>query len=201
LDVADWVGKHLGRSVDRGLVLFGANTPQPGRVRYYPGWIRLKRSPVAEAFANLLTGTDLRCELVDDFRRAEWAKLAINCLANPLAGLLGATNAEIAGPALDPAKAAILNEVHAVASAEGVELRLTVEKYNRYCGGATAGNIPSLWSDLARGEATEIDFINGAVVRLGRQHGVPTPVNDLVVGLIKALEKRPRPETQPSHLP
>jgi 2-dehydropantoate 2-reductase len=177
----------LSRPVDRGLVHFGSRSAEPGQVYYYHGVLRLRRSTVTATLCDLLAGVDLRCDLLDDFLPAEWRKLAINCLANPLAGLLGVGNASIADAALDPAKQAILDEVREVANAEGVELELTVADLNRYLGGASAANVPSLKTDLDRGLPTEIDLINGAVVKMGRRHGISTPVNEMIVNLIGFL--------------
>ncbi len=193
LRVAELVAGRLGRAADRGLVIFGAHSPAPGEVRLFPGGIRFARSPVTEAACGLFAVTTLRCTLIDDLAAAEWRKLAINCLANPLAGLLGQRNARLGQAVLDPAKDAILAEVRAVAAAEGIALDFTVGDFNRYMAGPTGGNIASLRSDLLRGEPTEIDFLNGAVVRLGARQGVPTPVNALIVSLIKALETGSRP--------
>ncbi len=189
LGVADLAGRLMRRPVDRGLVYFGAHSPVPGRVRYYAGEIRLRRSAQTEALCAMFSGTSLSCDLIEDLRLAEWSKLAINCLANPLAGLLGVSNARISAPSLNPAKEAILDEIRAVASAEGVSLTLSVDEFNRYSGGSTGGNMASLWIDLARGQPTEIEFLNGAVVEVGRKRGIPTPVNELVVNLIKFLEQ------------
>jgi 2-dehydropantoate 2-reductase len=46
--------------------------------------------------------------------------------------------------------------------------------------------------DLRAGRRTEVDALNGAIVALGRQHGVPTPVNEMVTEMIKFLEDRNR---------
>ena len=189
LGVAQYAGDQLGRPVDRGLVIFGANSPTPGSVILYPGGIRFGRSAVTEAAGELFSETAIHCTLIDDVHAAEWRKLAINCLANPLAGLLGASNARIGQSDLDPAKEAILQEVHAVAAADGVQLDFTVADFNRYMAGPTGSNTASLRTDIVRGQPTEIDAINGAVVELGRCHGVPTPVNAFIVALIKALER------------
>jgi 2-dehydropantoate 2-reductase len=185
------VATVLARPVDRGLIHFGSRSAEPGQVHYYHGVVRLRRCDATAALCDLLQGTDLRCDLLDDFLPAEWHKLAINCLANPLAGLLGVGNATIAHSSLDPAKEAILDEVRAVAAAEGIELDLTVAKLNCYLGGASAANVPSLKTDLDRGLPTEIDLLNGVVVKMGRRHGVPTPVNELVVTLINFLSAPP----------
>ncbi len=187
LRVAERVGEQLGRAVDRGLVIFGANSPAPGAVILYPGGIRCARSPVTTAAGELFAGTAIACTLIDDVPAAEWRKLAINCLANPLAGLLGASNARIGQADLDPAKEAILQEVRAVAAAEGVHLDFSVADFNRYMAGPTGGNTASLRTDIVRAVPTEIDAINGEIVDLGLRHGIATPVNAFVVALIKGL--------------
>ncbi len=180
------IAAELGRGVDRGLLFFGAHSPAPGRVRFAPGRIRLRPSAVTAAFCEVHGDSLLRCEQAENFRDVEWSKLLINCIANPLAGILKIANRRIAGPELDPAKAAILEEVRLVARAEGVRLETTVAELNRYL---STDNVPSLLTDLERGRPTEIEVLNGAVVRLGRRHGIPTPANALLVSLVRHLER------------
>ncbi len=187
LEIQETVSTLMGRPVERGLCFFGANSREAGQVTYNRGLIRLKRSPVAEALVELLSRADIKPLLVDDFAPVEWFKLAINCVANPLAGLLAIDNESIRKEVLDPAKAAILEEVVKVARAAGEELELDVEFYNEKIRGS---NVPSLKTDLDRSRRTEIDFINGAVVRKGEELGVPTPVNALIVSLVKFLETK-----------
>ena len=49
---------------------------------------------------------------------------------------------------------------------------------------------PSMWQDLHNGRKTEIDAINGAICKLGKKHGIPTPYNDELVSEIKTLETK-----------
>jgi 2-dehydropantoate 2-reductase len=56
---------------------------------------------------------------------------------------------------------------------------------NRYLG---RDNVPSLKADLDRGMPTEIEVLNGAVIRLGKRHGISTPINRLLVSMVKFLE-------------
>jgi 2-dehydropantoate 2-reductase len=53
---------------------------------------------------------------------------------------------------------------------------------------ATAGNVSSMLQDVSRKKRTEIDFINGVIVRLGQELGIATPVNALLVDLVKTIE-------------
>lgn len=181
------IEEKLGRSVDRGLAFFGANSPEPGKVCYFPGRIQLRRSGVTEAFSTVMNGSRLPCEISEDFKKTEWRKLAINCIANPMAGILRINNRRIIDPVLDPAKHEILNEVRQVARAEGVELKMTPADINRIL---NQDNVPSLRTDLERNLRTEIDFLNGTVIRLGKKNGIETPVNTLLVSLVKFLEKK-----------
>ncbi|KIX12379.1 ketopantoate reductase family protein [Dethiosulfatarculus sandiegensis] len=172
----------LSRPVDRGLAFYGANSLEPGRVTCYEGALRFKHSERTEDLCELFAGLSLRCRVKDDFESFVWIKLAINCLANPLAGILGANNRGLSRDVLNPAKKAILDEVLAVAQSRGVLLDLTVEKINGYLSGE---NIPSLHTDLVRGRPTEIEYLNGAVARLGREKGIPCPANELISSLVR----------------
>jgi 2-dehydropantoate 2-reductase len=130
-----------------------------------------------------------------------WSKLAVNCMANPLAGLSGYGSAEIRTEAL-PRRIAIhtaaevirvggaagytvepiwgIEAQRIVAAAEGNGLE-AVE--TELAAGATqlAGGRPSLLQDVMRGRRTEIDELNGFVVAEGRRLGVPTPFNEAIV--------------------
>ena len=188
IGVRSYVAAVLGRDVDRGLVFFGANSQNNGTVTYYPAaGIRLQASAVNRAFCRLLHNGLVPCEISEDFQAMVWKKLVINCVANPLAGILNISNHDITRPVLNDAKAAIIAEVQALAAAEGVELNVTVADMNRYL---ASGNTPSLVADLKRHQKTEIEFINGAVVRMAAKNGLPVPANKLVVSLIKYLEGR-----------
>lgn len=180
------VAEALGRPVSRGLLFFGARQLEPGHVRHRPRRVRLKPSPEAEAVCRWLEPTVMECQQVADFAAIEWRKLAINCVANPLAGILGGNNDQLAGAVLDPVKAGLLAEVVAVARAEGVDLEFGPADVNGILKGK---NIASLRTDLDRGRPTEIDFLNGAVVELGQRHGLDCPVNAALVAMVKYLEQ------------
>ena len=180
------IARALKRPVDRGLVFFGANSTSPGKVRYFPGSIHFRPSAITETLCNLLEGSAIKCRLAKNFKEKEWFKLTINCIANPFAGILNAGNRQIAKDILNPAKELVLSEVRQVAQAEGVTIDVTVKDINRYLG---HDNVPSLNTDLKRGMPTEIDVINGAVIRLGNLHTIPTPANRFLVSMVKFLEQ------------
>jgi 2-dehydropantoate 2-reductase len=93
----------------------------------------------------------------------------------------------------------IVGEAVSVARAEGVLLD-TEDMLKRVLevGRRTAANRSSMLQDVERGRLTEIDWINGEVVRRGLRAGIETPVNQSLVQLIHLLEKRRDPDRKPS---
>ena len=86
---------------------------------------------------------------------------------------------------------AAIDEAVKVADAEGIVLDSVeaCEVLSKIAGpGGSGDNKTSLCNDLLRKRPTEIDFINGAIVRIGREHRIATPVNETLVAAVKALE-------------
>ena len=119
-----------------------------------------------------------------------WTKLMVNCAMSPLAALLRLRNGQlIECPQSREVLRAVIGEVLAVAAARGLALppySEAVEKVETNCRN-NATNKMSMLQDVERGVPTEIDYINGAVVKEGEAAGVPTPVNWTLTRLVKAL--------------
>ncbi|MGI5838797.1 MAG: ketopantoate reductase family protein [bacterium] len=180
----------LACPLERGIVQFGSGSDGRGSVWIYPGQLLLPPGRAAAVLKPLLDGTPVNCQVEEDFRPVMWHKLLINSIANALAGILGTNNQVLAGETLNPVKAEIVHEIKAVAMAAGVALPAGLAEMNRYLG--RSENTPSLVRDLQRGLPTEIEWINGAVVRLGKEYGIPTPVNAALVAMVKCLEEQVR---------
>lgn len=176
-------------SVFIGIVAMGATLIAPGEVRCFGGNIRVEPAFAATPWFALLGGLKIRVEASRDIRRDLWTKLLVNSVINPLSVLLQGHNRLVAEARFDALKSPILAEGVAVAAAAGVEMRMDAAFVNRF---VTSDNITSMLQDFRRGRPSEIDFLNGAIARLGREHGIATPVNAFVVALIRALESLPR---------
>ena len=120
------------------------------------------------------------------------SKLALNACTLPTAALLGFFAHEL--ERYDGTKevmAAILREVVAVAKAQGVGL-----DYDERWGAIISllkraiGAKPSMLQDVEASRRTEIEVINGAIVRAGKSAGVPTPVNETMVAMVGALQSK-----------
>ena len=120
-----------------------------------------------------------------------WDKLLINVATGALSGITRLPYGELyqVKEVMDCALEAVLEAI-AVAKAIGVKLMITDPKKIWL---KAAENLPpefkaSMLQDIEKGSRTEIDSINGSVVRLGERHGVPTPVNRVLVAGIKGIE-------------
>jgi 2-dehydropantoate 2-reductase len=142
--------------------------------------------------AGLFAGTGIRIRLENDFRAAAWRKLLGNVAHNPILALTGRRVDVFAEPDILALAAKLISEAAAVAAAEGVAV--SEEEVSSIVSGlgtlpADAGN--SMLFDRLRGRALESEFLTGAVVRAGLSAGVPTPLNEAVLTLLRAASGGP----------
>lgn len=147
--------------------------------------------------AELLRENGWRTNAVGDIHRWVWRKLAVNCALNPTTALAAVeTRAVAQDPDLLQAATSIIEEVVAVAEKEGVHLHTeTLVEVMVNFARSTANPYTSMYVDLEQGLRTEIEAINGAVVRHARRHNVPVPNNAMMTRLVKAHERGHRPES------
>ena len=146
--------------------------------------------------AGVLRGAGIRTEVPDDIDAALWLKFLF---VVPIGGLGAVTRAPMGVVRSQPDTRALLeaamHEVQAVAAGHGVALPAdTVPKALRFIETLPAEGTASLHRDVAEGRRSELDAWNGAVVRLGREAGVPTPVHAFIYHSLLPLERRARGE-------
>lgn len=181
--------EQLGPRACLGVTTLGATLLGPGRVRAGgrgpthvagPGWI-----------AEMLSRAGFETHPADPAQidALVWSKLVVNCGINALTAILRVPNGELlARPEAARLMERAALECAAVARAKGLTLPLADPAARvRDVAQHTALNHSSMFQDIVRGAPTEIEAINGAVAREGARLGVPTPVNEVLWGLIKAL--------------
>jgi 2-dehydropantoate 2-reductase len=192
--------RALGASrVALGISTTGATLVGPGHVR--PGGEGIislgaastqESQPQLDALADLMERAGFAVEIVVNTDALLWSKLAINAAINPLTALLRCPNGELLHrPSARTLMAAAAREAAAVAAALGLELTYpdpvaAVEDVAH----RTGVNCSSMLQDVLRGASTEIDAICGAIATIGEQHGVSTPVNQMLWHLIRAVRER-----------
>ncbi len=139
---------------------------------------------------DLMASADVPVTVSADVRAELWSKLLVNCAYNAISALAQQPYGRMAAlPEIVQMQRALVHEVVAVAQAEGVALSLpaSMAAMERIAG-AMPAQFSSTAQDLARGKRSEIDHLNGTVVRLGARHGVATPVNQALYALVKLVE-------------
>jgi 2-dehydropantoate 2-reductase len=119
-----------------------------------------------------------------------WSKLLINCVLNAISGLTQTSYGQLAGvDGIQTTQSALVREVLAVALADGIALdEATAMQAVALIYKTMAGQKSSTAQDMARQKISEIDHLNGFVLRRGQALGVPTPVNQAMVALVKLVE-------------
>ena len=193
------IGEVVGMErVLGGVTAQGAAVEGPGAVRNFGnlpthiGEMGGGLSERSERIAAALDRAGLQTTAVPDIRQAIWKKLLANIAISPTSAIANMTIKQVfAVPELRETAFEALDEAVEVARAEGVELNAaeTREVIDQIAGPTGTGdNKSSLCVDIINRRPCEIDVISGAVVQLGRKHGIPTPVNKTLVAAVKALE-------------
>ncbi len=142
------------------------------------------------ALVELFNTCGLPAELSDDLDALVWGKLVVNAGINALTALLRVPNGALAASVEARALMAdAIAEAVAVARARGIALPYRDPlAHTLAIAHATGDNYSSMLQDRLRDSPTEIDAINGAVAREGLRLGVPTPVNNMLTALVRALD-------------
>ncbi|MES2398808.1 MAG: 2-dehydropantoate 2-reductase [Pseudomonadota bacterium] len=130
-------------------------------------------------------------EISGNVRGALWAKLILNCAYNAVSAITQMPYGQIVqGVGIKDLMRDVVAECQAVAKADGVTVPGDVDAAVRLIAETMPGQFSSTAQDLARGKPSEIDYLNGLVVRRGEALGVPTPANLVLWVLVKLLESR-----------
>ena len=172
---ATLLGPGHVRHAGRGPTIIGPAGPDHGPA-----------ANIVSAFAD--AGFDIR--MVDGVEDLIWGKLIVNVGINALTAITRLKNGRLPNiPGTHQVMKEAIGEAVKVADAVGINLPYPdpVKRVEEVCVG-TADNIASMLQDVLAQRATEIGFINGAIVREGRRLGIPTPVNLTLNSLVEALQ-------------
>lgn len=183
---------RLARRVIAMAVYVGTGMVGPGHVRHHgQGSLVIGSGPESEALAALLTDAAIPTTIADDIDAVLWSKLIVNCAYNAVSAITdqpyGRINAQADARQLI---ANIVTECEVVAAACGIRLPAGMLDKVLAVGSSMAGQYSSTALDLRRGRRTEVEELNGHVVRHGAAHGIPTPVNQALLALMKVIEAR-----------
>jgi 2-dehydropantoate 2-reductase len=139
--------------------------------------------------AEAITTAGMNAKALPDARGAQWTKLIFNAATNPSGALTRLTHGRLCElPEARRLMTQLVDEGKAVAAALGVTLDSDPDELVDHAAHVAYEHRASMLQDVLAERATEIDALNGGIVRFGREQGVPTPMNQTVAALIRGLE-------------
>jgi 2-dehydropantoate 2-reductase len=177
---------------------FGASMKAPGHA-HHNGMelVRLGEfsgpvTPRLQRIAELWQGAGFRVKCFDDIDQLVWEKLICNCAYSGPCGITEHTVIEVMeDPDLARVSAACAREAYEVALKKKIKLGFEDPvAYVREFGSKIPHARPSVLLDLMAKRKSEIDVINGAIARVGRELGIAAPVNETVTALVREKERR-----------
>jgi 2-dehydropantoate 2-reductase len=193
------LARHVARVI-RGTTFPAGRVVEPGHVEWDVkgdttiGPFEPRPAPLqdAERLAEACTRAGLPTTAVADARGPQWRKVIFNAATNPVGALTGLTHGRVCeDPALRRLVSGLVDEGKAVADAQGIVLDADPEELIDHAARPEVAydHKASMLQDVEARRETEIDYLNGGIVRFGREHGVPTPLNEGILALVKGLER------------
>jgi len=182
------VKKIVGYKVKvlRGVTAMAAEFFEAGKVKFWHGRTMIEQNEIGLKICEAFNSCGLDA-CVSNMKVEVWNKAVVNCVVNPLTALLRVRNCDVCVDTLKAVRHGVIKECIRVGMAEGVKLPEQLEeKVDMEIAKFT--NFSSMYQDIVKGKRTEIDFLNGKIVELGKKHGVPTPINETLTACIKFLE-------------
>jgi 2-dehydropantoate 2-reductase len=181
-----------GVQVAAAVVYVATEMADPGHLRHHGrGELVIEPSVDSERVAQALIAAGVPTEISDNVRGALWAKLILNCAYNALSAVGRIPYGELVQqPGVSGVMRDVVAECRAVAAADGVRLPGDVDAAVRRIAETMPSQFSSTAQDLMRGKPSEIDHLNGHVVRRGEALGIPTPANRVLWALVKLLDTK-----------
>jgi 2-dehydropantoate 2-reductase len=188
VDNVSRIRSAAGIDAAAAVVYVGAEIAEPGRIQHTArGDLVLGPTPALEA---LFARAGVPVRISDNVEGELWLKLVLNCAYNAISAVARSRYGRLVrDPRTRELMRAIVEEVVAVGRARGVrfpDVDLVAATWK--LGEGMEQTTSSMSQDLARGNRTEIDSLNGYVARLGEELSIPTPVNRTLHALVKLLE-------------
>lgn len=187
------MGKEM---VAAGVTSQGATFLGPGEINHAgngPTHLCMsdKHNEKLKPFVETLNKAGFEADIEDNIENLVWSKLIINVGINALTAITNLENGRLLEfQDLKSIMDDLVAEGAAVAAKKGVTLTFPDPLQTVFdVAGKTAKNRSSMLQDFDRGNRTEIDFINGAIVREGSILGINTPVNKTIAGLVRTMER------------
>ncbi|WP_313951307.1 2-dehydropantoate 2-reductase [Accumulibacter sp.] len=182
----------LHREVAPAVVYVATEMAGPGWVKHHGrGELVIGPSACSDEWVRLFVDAGVPVQISDNVAGALWAKLILNCAYNALSAITQLPYGRLVqGQGVEEVMRDVVQECLAVAQAEGVSVGADIWQAVQGIAQTMPGQLSSTAQDLARHKRSEIDHLNGHVLRRGEALGIPTPANRVLHALVKLLESR-----------
>jgi 2-dehydropantoate 2-reductase len=192
VDNAERLEKVIGRIVIPAVVYVATEMEGPGHVKHHGrGELELGASEPSARIAAAFTAAKIPSVVSQNVAVSLWEKLIVNCAYNALSAIVQLPYGrliEVAG--VPDVMQDVVSECVSVAHAMGIAIPGEIATKVAAIARAMPKQYSSTAQDLARGKPSEIDYLNGYVVRKGAELGVATPVNQTLLALVKLAEHK-----------
>ncbi len=180
-----------------GILYSGGQVLEPGHIQMLHSDHNIilrrlegERTALYDQLLDAFNRSDFPSEYCEHIDQIIWTKVGVNCFCNMTCGLVRLTMQKLLRhPSGNALVEAIVDEIVAVAHAKGVEITAEGILETRKTALASPGeNYPSGAQDVMHKRLTEVESLNGAVARIGKSVGVPTPVNETIAQLIRVIQ-------------
>ncbi len=138
---------------------------------------------------SMFNDAGIKTRISNDIKNEVWAKTIVNSAINPITAVTGLKNGYLLKiPELTKVMEKVCEEGIRVANKSGIFFDFNVFEKTKKIAALTSENRSSMLQDLQNKKKTEIDFINGAIVKIGKRHGIETPLNSMLTVLVKGIE-------------
>jgi 2-dehydropantoate 2-reductase len=192
VDNAERLQALLGRRVEPAVVYVATEMAGPGHVRHHGrGELVIGPGANSDEIAAVFASAGVPVQISDQVAGALWAKLILNCAYNAISAITQTPYGRLVrGEGVEAVMQDVVQECLAVARASGVTVPGDTWQAVLHIARTMPAQFSSTAQDLARGKRSEIDHLNGHVVRCGQALGIPTPANRVLHALVKLIEGR-----------
>jgi len=198
IDTEDRILARLQRDcVVGGVAFIYSKIVEPGVIEHYKrggvaiGELMGHKSDRLSQIAAIFKQADISCQLSEDIRKSKWEKMCWNCVFNPVTVLIDDKVAKaLDHPEMMGVIRQIVGEVTAVSAALKVPLEPDMADKVVKWTQELRDIHTSMYDDWKAERPTEIDYLNGYIVRMGRDLGIPTPVNEALTAMVKTVTER-----------
>lgn len=191
------LAEYVGRVI-RGTTFPAGHVVSPGVVEMdttgdtWIGPFEGRPAPMCEVqrLADVLNRAGMPTIALEDARGAQWTKLIFNVATNPIGALTGLSHGRLCEvQEVRSLVSGLVAEGVAVAEALGIMLDSDPEDLIDHAARVAYDHRSSMLQDVRARRRTEVDALNGGIAIFGAQAGVPTPLNDAIVALLKGVEQ------------